>query len=144
MKSRKSSLISQNVEGFVFKLYVIFSQGKYEFISLNHRGGREEHCFFNSRQYICWIVMDSDLNLQNLPTTTLKISQEFENSCPTSDLEKVVHTFIFRRLDYCNSVFTGLSKKAIGQLIQLSSAHPQCCGQVFKQRRSKWTISHHC
>ena len=31
------------------------------------------------------------------------------------DLEKRVRAFIFSRLDYCNGVFTGLSKKAIGQ-----------------------------
>ncbi len=32
------------------------------------------------------------------------------------DLEKLIHAFIFSRLDYCNGIFTGLPKKSIRQL----------------------------
>ena len=38
------------------------------------------------------------------------------------DLEKLVHAFIFSRLDYCNGVFTGLTKKSIRKLQQIQNA----------------------
>ena len=40
------------------------------------------------------------------------------------DLEKLIRAFIFSRLDYCNGVFTGLSKRLIRQpwLIQNAAA----------------------
>ena len=38
------------------------------------------------------------------------------------DLEKLVHAFIFSRLDYCNGMFTGLTKKSIRQLQLIQNA----------------------
>lgn len=38
------------------------------------------------------------------------------------DLEKLIHAFIFSRLDYCNGVFTGLPKQAIRQLQLIQNA----------------------
>ena len=38
------------------------------------------------------------------------------------DLEKLVRVFIFSRLDYCNGVFTQLSKKSITQLQLIQNA----------------------
>ena len=67
--------------------------------------------------------MDSNLNFSShTKTFTKSASYHLENTSrvkgPMSqqDLEKLVHAFIFSRLDYCNSVFTGLSKKSIRQL----------------------------
>ncbi len=40
------------------------------------------------------------------------------------DLEKVIHAFIFSRLDYCNSLYYGVQDKSLGrlQLIQNAAA----------------------
>ncbi len=38
------------------------------------------------------------------------------------DLEKIVHAFIFSRLDYCNGVFTSLPKTSIRQLQLIQNA----------------------
>lgn len=38
------------------------------------------------------------------------------------DLEKLFRAFVFHRLDYCNAVFTGLSKKSLRQLQLIQNA----------------------
>ena len=38
------------------------------------------------------------------------------------DLEKLVHAFVFSKLDYCNSIFTGLTKKSLRKLQLIKNA----------------------
>ena len=69
------------------------------------------------------VVMDSDLNLEkHIKAVTKSAYNHFKNitrlkdQMSQQDLEKLVHAFIFSRLDYCNSIFTGLPKKSVRQL----------------------------
>ena len=75
--------------------------------------------------------MDSDLNFNSHIKTIIKSAyyhlkniSRIKGLMSQQDLEKLVHAFVFSRLDYCNSVFTGLPKKSIRQLqlIQNSAA----------------------
>lgn len=75
------------------------------------------------------VVMDSDLNFNShIKTVTksayyhLKNISRIKGLMSQQDLEKLVHAFIFSRLDYCNSVFTGLPKKSIRQLQLIQNA----------------------
>ncbi|XP_068573506.1 uncharacterized protein, partial [Cebidichthys violaceus] len=77
------------------------------------------------------VVMDSDLNLNShIKTITksayyhLKNISRIRGLMSQQHLEKLVHAFIFSRLDYCNGVFTGLCKKSTRklQLIQNAAA----------------------
>ena len=77
------------------------------------------------------VIMDSDLNFSSHTKTItksayyhLKNISRIRGLMSRQDLEKLVHAFIFSRLDYCNGVFTGLSKNSIRrpQLIQKAAA----------------------
>jgi len=75
------------------------------------------------------VVLDSDLNLQkHLKTITrsafyhLKNISRIKGLMSQHDLEKLIHAFIFSRIDYCNGVFTGLPKKWIRQLQLIQNA----------------------
>ncbi|XP_037631145.1 uncharacterized protein LOC119491325, partial [Sebastes umbrosus] len=75
------------------------------------------------------VVMDSDLSFNShIKTITktafyhLKNIARIRGLMSQQDLEKLVHAFIFSRLDYCNSVFTGLPKKSIRQLQLIQNA----------------------
>ena len=60
------------------------------------------------------VVMDSDLSFNShIKTVTKSAYYHLKNisrikGLSQQDLEKLVHAFIFSRLDYCNAVFTGL------------------------------------
>ena len=75
------------------------------------------------------VVMDSDLNFKshiNIIKKSayyhLKNISRVKGLMSQQDLEKLVHAFIFSRLDYCNGVFTGLPKKSIRQLQLIQNA----------------------
>uniref|UniRef100_A0AAQ5X7A8 Reverse transcriptase domain-containing protein n=1 Tax=Amphiprion ocellaris TaxID=80972 RepID=A0AAQ5X7A8_AMPOC len=77
------------------------------------------------------VVMDSELSFEkHIKAITksayyhLKNISRIKGLMSQQDLEKLVHAFIFSRLDYCNSIFTGLPKKTLRQLqlIQNSAA----------------------
>ena len=75
------------------------------------------------------VVMDSDLSFNShIKTMTksayyhLKNISRIKRLMSQQDLEKRVHAFIFSRLDYCNRVFTGLTKKSIRKLKLIQNA----------------------
>ena len=75
------------------------------------------------------VVMDSDLTFnKHIKTITksayfhLKNISRIKSLMSQQDLEKLVHAFIFSRLDYCNGMFTGLTKKSIRQLQLIQNA----------------------
>lgn len=75
------------------------------------------------------VVMDSDLNLNShIKTITksayfhLKNIAQIKGFLSKQDMEKLVHAFILSRLDYCNGIFTGLTKKSIRQLQLIQNA----------------------
>ena len=62
------------------------------------------------------VIIDSDLNFnKHLKLITksayyhLKNIARFKGFLSKQDIEKLIHAFIFSRLDYCNGVFTGLN-----------------------------------
>ena len=75
------------------------------------------------------VIIDSDLKFNNhlkLITKSayyhLKNIARIKGFLSKEDMEKLVHAFIFSRLDYCNGVFTGLNKKSIRQLQLIQNA----------------------
>ena len=75
------------------------------------------------------VIMDSDLNFSShIKTVTksanyhLKDISRIRGLVSRQDLEKLVHAFIFSRLDYCNGVLTGLPKNSIRQLQLIQNA----------------------
>ena len=75
------------------------------------------------------VIIDSKLNFKNhIKTVTksayyhLKNISRIKGLMSQQDLEKLVHAFIFSRVDYCNSILTGLPKKSIRQLQLIQNA----------------------
>ena len=75
------------------------------------------------------VIIDSDLNLNShLKFITksayyhLKNIARIKGFLSQQELEKLIHAFIFSRLDYCNGIFTGLNKKSIRQLQLIQNA----------------------
>ena len=74
------------------------------------------------------VIMDSDLILKaailrQVPRqSTIYYLKNISRIRGLMSLEKLVHAFIFSRLDYCNGVFTGLPKNSIRQLQLIQNA----------------------
>ena len=75
------------------------------------------------------IIIDSDLNfnshiklIRKSAFYHLKNIARIRGYMSKQDLEKLIHAFISSRLDYCNSLFNGLPKKAIKQLQLIQNA----------------------
>ena len=77
------------------------------------------------------MFLDPDLNFEshinNITSCAFYHLRNISKVCPLltqADTEKLVHACITSRLDYCNALFTGLSKKNLNrlQIIQNSTA----------------------
>lgn len=77
------------------------------------------------------VIIDSDLKFDShLKSVTksayyhLKNIARIKGLLTQQDMEKLMHAFIFSRLDYCNGIFTGLDKKSVRklQLVQNAAA----------------------
>uniref|UniRef100_A0A8C7Z8E6 Reverse transcriptase domain-containing protein n=1 Tax=Oryzias sinensis TaxID=183150 RepID=A0A8C7Z8E6_9TELE len=74
------------------------------------------------------VIMDSDLNFNShIKSVTsafyhLKNIAKIKNIVSKPDLEILIHAFVSSRLDYCNGLLTGLSKRALKQLQYIQNA----------------------
>uniref|UniRef100_A0A7N8X145 Reverse transcriptase domain-containing protein n=1 Tax=Mastacembelus armatus TaxID=205130 RepID=A0A7N8X145_9TELE len=75
------------------------------------------------------VIMDSDLNfnshIKSITSSAfyhLKNIARIKGIMSKLDLERLIHAFISSRLDYCNGLFTGLSKRAVRQLQYIQNA----------------------
>lgn len=97
------------------------------------------HCQTYCQKPMCYIWFTLDLQRQ---ISTIVLSCFYRLRCISKirsflswpDLEKVIHYFISSRLDYCNSLYSGLSLKHLS-----SSACAKCSCQTFNQHQEIWT-----
>ncbi|KAJ0016334.1 hypothetical protein NQD34_014623 [Periophthalmus magnuspinnatus] len=75
------------------------------------------------------VIMDSDLNFNShIKSITsaafyhLKNMAKIKGILSKPDLERPIHAFVSSRLDYCNGLLTGLSKRALTQLQYIQNA----------------------
>ncbi len=75
------------------------------------------------------VILDADLNFQkhisNISKTAfyhLRNISKVRSFLSQSDSEKLVHAFISSRLDYCNSLFAGLTKQTLNKLKLIQNA----------------------
>lgn len=75
------------------------------------------------------VIMDSDLNFNShIKSITsaafyhLKNIAKIKGIVSKPDLERLIHAFVSSRLDYCNGLLTGLSKRAVRQLQYIQNA----------------------
>uniref|UniRef100_A0A3P9MAR3 Reverse transcriptase domain-containing protein n=1 Tax=Oryzias latipes TaxID=8090 RepID=A0A3P9MAR3_ORYLA len=73
------------------------------------------------------VIMDSDLNFNShIKSVTSAAFYHLKNIAKNiiskRDLEILIHAFVSSRLDYCNGLLTGLSKRAVKQLQYIQNA----------------------
>ena len=75
------------------------------------------------------VILDSDLNFNSHIKTVissayyhLKNIARVRGMMSKKDLETLIHAFVSSRLDYCNGLLTGLSKKSLHQLQLIQNA----------------------
>ncbi|MCI5136711.1 MAG: hypothetical protein D3920_16960 [Candidatus Electrothrix sp. AW2] len=75
------------------------------------------------------VILDSDLNFETHIKNIIKTSfyhlrniAKVQPFLAQADTERLMHAFITSRLDYCNSLLSGLPKKAISQLQIIQNA----------------------
>ena len=75
------------------------------------------------------VIMDSDLNFNShIKSITsaafyhLKNIAKIKGIVSKPDLERLIHAFVSSRLDYCNGLLTGLSKRGVKQLQYIQNA----------------------
>ena len=75
------------------------------------------------------VMLDSDLNfnshIKSISSAAfyhLKNIARIKEIVSKPDLERLIHAFVSSRLDYCNGLLTGLSKRAIRQLQYIQNA----------------------
>jgi len=75
------------------------------------------------------VILDSNLNFNShIKSITsaafyhLKNITRIKGIVSKPDLERLIHAFVSSRLDYCNSLLTGLSKRAVRQLQYIQNA----------------------
>ena len=59
------------------------------------------------------------------------------------DLETLIHAFISSRVDYCNALFTGLSKKSIKRLQLIQNAAARLLTRTKEVHTSPQSLGHY-
>ncbi len=73
------------------------------------------------------------MKLSKLVFFQLRLISKIKSFLSRKDLEKVIHAFIFSRLDYCNSLVLWCSIQKFGQ----TTAGPKCGCKTFDRYSEK-------
>ncbi len=69
------------------------------------------------------LKLDKQINaVAKISFFQLRLISKIKPFLSRKDLEKVIHAFIFSRLDYCNSLYYGVQDKSLGRLQVIQNA----------------------
>lgn len=128
-----------DIKNWMAQNFLLLNDSKTEILVVGPKARREHLCTFFTPLLVkpcgdvrnLGVTLDSDLNFEkhiSLITKTafyhLRNISKVRSLLSFQDSEKLVHAFIFSRLDYCNSLYAGLTKQAFNklQLIQNAAA----------------------